>query len=382
MKRLIEAFLLTAASVLLVLTSAPLNAQVPIYTRGPSSSTSSVLPGAFPLLAPDGGTTYSFSSSTNSGIGYPNGGNPNQIWITANGTSVVQIGSSFVQLPSAATFGWASGALGTAADTILARDAANTLALKNGNNAQIFRVYNTFTSATNLEAFSIDWTRGANRLLLSTDAGSASGGVRALDIAGATISFYPGAAGVGFGVLSNSGRWNMGTTFFGPNADNTTDIGASGANRPRNLYLASSIKQVGAVTTSGLTGVSAIVATPRVTAQTAASANLGGAYTTSAADGTFEVSGNINITASTTFSINMTVTYTDEGNTARTVTLNFTTLAGVISNAAITNTGGTGPYEGVPIHIRAKASTTITCATTGTFTTVTYNAECIIKQTA
>ena len=37
----------------------------------------------------------------------------------------------------------------TAMDTILVRDAANTLALRNGTNAQTFRVYGTFTDASN-----------------------------------------------------------------------------------------------------------------------------------------------------------------------------------------------------------------------------------------
>jgi len=34
----------------------------------------------------------------------------------------------------------------------------------------------------------------------------------------------------------------------------------------------------------------------------------------------------------------------------------------------------------MPIHIRCKAATTITIATTGTFTTVTYNVEGRIAQ--
>jgi len=73
------------------------------------------------------------------------------------------------------------------------------------------------------------------------------------------------------------------------------------------------------------------------------------------------------------------VTYTDEGNTSRTVTLNFSTIAGAIT-PTIANAGGAAPYEGVPLHIRCKASTAITIATTGTFTTVTYNCEAYITQ--
>lgn len=117
----------------------------------------------------------------------------------------------------------------------------------------------------------------------------------------------------------------------------------------------------------------------RSTAQTAAITSLA-AVTVGAADASYEVSGNILITTATTHSFNMTCAYTDEGNTARTVTLNFSTVAGAISNAAITNAAGAVPYEGVPIRLRCKASTTITLATSGTFTTVTYNAEGMIRR--
>lgn len=119
----------------------------------------------------------------------------------------------------------------------------------------------------------------------------------------------------------------------------------------------------------------------RSTAQSAAVASVV-AWTVGSSDGTFLVAANVLITTATTHSFTVTCTYTDEGNTSRTVTLNFSTVAGVISNAAITNVGGTVPYEGVPLQIRCKAATTITIATTGTFTTVTYNVEGSITQIA
>lgn len=133
------------------------------------------------------------------------------------------------------------------------------------------------------------------------------------------------------------------------------------------------------VTTSGL-GVPAIYATGRSTAQTAAVASVS-TYTVGAADGSFEISANVLITTSTLHNFTATVAYTDEGNTARTVTLQFSTLAGAFVTA-MTNAQGAVPYEGVALHIRAKASTAITIATTGTFTTVTYNVEGIIRQLA
>lgn len=131
------------------------------------------------------------------------------------------------------------------------------------------------------------------------------------------------------------------------------------------------------VATAG-NGIPSIQAWARTVAATGALASIA-TYTLPAADHSFIVSSNILITASTTFSFGVVVTYTDEGNTSRNVTFNFTNPAGVISPALI-NTGGTGPYDGLPIHIRCKASTVITISAAGTFTTVTYNAEGLIQQ--
>ncbi len=75
----------------------------------------------------------------------------------------------------------------------------------------------------------------------------------------------------------------------------------------------------------------------------------------------------------------MQVDYTDETNAAVTLTLNVTQLAGTIITV-ITNLTGVGPYEGIPVDIRCKASTAITVKTTGTFTALVYNVEAIIQQ--
>lgn len=116
----------------------------------------------------------------------------------------------------------------------------------------------------------------------------------------------------------------------------------------------------------------------RVTAQTGASASVA-TWTVGGSDGSFEVSANVLITTSTLHSFTVTCAYTDEGNTARTLTLNFDNLAGT-SITTIANAAGAVPYAGVPAHIRCKSGTAITIATTGTFTTVTYNAEGSITQ--
>ena len=117
----------------------------------------------------------------------------------------------------------------------------------------------------------------------------------------------------------------------------------------------------------------------RSTAQTAANASVAIA-TAPASDTSYEICANVNVTTSTTHSFTVICAYTDEGNTARTLTLGFTQLSGATLITAITNVTGAGPYESPTYRIRAKASTTITIATTGTFTTVTYNVEGSIRR--
>ncbi len=115
-----------------------------------------------------------------------------------------------------------------------------------------------------------------------------------------------------------------------------------------------------------------VVGAARALGQTAA-ATLA-TYTVGGADASYMVSANVLVTIATVHSFTVTCTYTDEGNTSRTLTLSFSNVGGTISTT-IANAGGAVPYEGIPLHIRAKAGTTIVIATTGTFTTVTYNLE-------
>ena len=59
---------------------------------------------------------------------------------------------------SSGFIGFHSGAVGTSADVTLYRDAADTLALRRGTNAQAFRVYNTYTDASNNEYITRQWS--------------------------------------------------------------------------------------------------------------------------------------------------------------------------------------------------------------------------------
>jgi hypothetical protein len=110
-------------------------------------------------------------------------------------------------------------ALGSSADLWLYRDAANVLAQRNGTNAQAFRIYNTYTDASNYERGFIKWNANVFQI------GMESGGTGA----GRTLQFVTGGGAL----------WQINTSgVFGAVSDNAYDIGASGANRPRNLYVA------------------------------------------------------------------------------------------------------------------------------------------------
>lgn len=129
------------------------------------------------------------------------------------------------------------------------------------------------------------------------------------------------------------------------------------------------------------TGIPVIRAYGRATAQAAANASVA-TFTVGAVDGSFDVSANVLVTTATTHSFAVNVAYTDEGNTARTTPFGFC-LAGSFSfTGTIANAAGAIAYVGLPYAIRAKAATAITITTTGTFTTVAYNVEGLIKQTA
>jgi len=83
---------------------------------------------------------------------------------------VVGIKGSGAFVASTAAIGWTSGSTTATIQTWFAQDAAGIIAQQNATNAQTFRVYNTFTDASNYERGVIDWTTTANRLTIGTQA--------------------------------------------------------------------------------------------------------------------------------------------------------------------------------------------------------------------
>jgi hypothetical protein len=110
--------------------------------------------------------------------------------IAASGAGIFS--GSFVRVVSGGgfTFSSSSTAPDGAQDVILARDAAGALAQRNGTNAQTFRIYNTYTDASNYERGVFDWTTNANSLTIGTQKGG-TGTARRLRINSAEqMDFY------------------------------------------------------------------------------------------------------------------------------------------------------------------------------------------------
>jgi hypothetical protein len=85
-------------------------------------------------------------------------------------------------LGSTAGLGWFSNStIGSGGvDTVLIRDAANTLALRNSTAAQTFNVYGTYTSGTSYERLTLSAPSAANAII-GTNKGSGGGTARGLE---------------------------------------------------------------------------------------------------------------------------------------------------------------------------------------------------------
>jgi hypothetical protein len=67
------------------------------------------------------------------------------------------------------------GLLSIGGDVFLRRDAANTLAQRNGTAAQESRIYGTYTGATNFERLSLKYNAADTAFQIGTEKGSAGG---------------------------------------------------------------------------------------------------------------------------------------------------------------------------------------------------------------
>jgi hypothetical protein len=102
----------------------------------------------------------------------------NTVILGRNGFESAYVTGSGFGFSVGGTLGWGYSGSGGTADLILLRDAANILAQRNGVNAQTFRLYNTYTDASNYERGKIEWA--SNVLRIGTEK-AGTGTARALD---------------------------------------------------------------------------------------------------------------------------------------------------------------------------------------------------------
>lgn len=154
---------------------------------------------------------FSFSSFSgealgNSGIGSDGSG---VALYVGNGTAPgVKLGGSgvfVIDVLGAVSF----GSVGvTSPDVFLRRDAANTLAQRNGVNAQTLRVYNTFTDASNYERLAIRYS-GTTAIIETQKAGTGNWqSLQLASVSGASLTLGSNIT------VGGAGSFIMGGTFM------------------------------------------------------------------------------------------------------------------------------------------------------------------------
>lgn len=125
--------------------------------------------------------------------------------------------------------------------TILLDDALDALAQRRGTNPQAFRVYNTFTDASNYERGIFSW--GSNTLTVGVDVLGTGATTRVLFL-------QAGTGGMGFRIGGNH-IFTMDGSGLIPQTNNAYDAGSSGA-RFRSIFAGTSLNiGTAAVTFSG-----------------------------------------------------------------------------------------------------------------------------------
>src|SRR5215471_13325354 len=179
---------------------------------------------------------YSFGSDTDTGF-YSE--LANVVSMSAGGTRafLFQAGILNFRNDSATIY------FGSADDLAITREAANTLAQRNGVNAQTFNIYNTYTNASNFERLETVWS--ANNVFIQTSQAGT----------GLSRSLYLGTTSGGQLKFMTAGttRWVVDANgHILAQTDNANDIGSNGTSRPRNIYAAGTINAAGNATCNSL----------------------------------------------------------------------------------------------------------------------------------
>lgn len=140
-------------------------------------------------LFPDGTAalpSIAFSNDTATGFSFLGTGD---VGLSINGVTAFEFETSGLRLSSDDALQWGSSGVASP-DLALRRDAANTLAQRNGTNAQESRIYNTDNGA-NDEFASLGWINTSNVFSIEPEK-TGSGTLRGLNLCAAagSLGFY------------------------------------------------------------------------------------------------------------------------------------------------------------------------------------------------
>lgn len=126
-------------------------------------------------------------------------------------------------------------------DTTLARDLSETLSVRDGANPQNLCIMNTFTDASNYACLSLKWS--ANQATIGVQGAGTGATNRQINIVSGSKLSLGSASSFGVALaVGGTEMWNVDASgnWIAP-SDNTKDIGASGATRPRTGYFGSAV---------------------------------------------------------------------------------------------------------------------------------------------
>ena len=152
------------------------------------NQTDTLSPGTSKLLDLQVGGASKFSVdnagavSIGAGIQHTAAGGGNVARTIVAGVQRLDVGATAIGISSGASIAWnSSNYSSSSGDLLLTRDAAGTLAQRNGINAQTFNLYNTYTNATDYERAHIGWNDTADTFVIGTEA-AGTGVVRDLQL--------------------------------------------------------------------------------------------------------------------------------------------------------------------------------------------------------
>lgn len=236
------------------------------------------------------------------GTGWYRGTSSGRLIASVAGTGQVAIDSStgFIATRSDGFIGFLSGTApdSNGLDVVLARDAANTLALRNGASTQQYNLYNTYTSGSNYErvnfGFGNNFSIGTTTAEIWTQ--SAVGTDRSLNIGtgAATTHLYFSPGGSVKWQLNNLGNWvDSGSHTITAGSTITATTGNIVATAG-NVSAASAFQIAGNAFGSSTVGPSSVTGTTSTAALQMA--GLGGSFTTRSGRFAICMSGNLDNT--------------------------------------------------------------------------------------